>query len=141
MAIPFDFETYNAKVNEYAEKLRDYNCVGNEWDEIYKELSEYQAKVMGEYLEQYKANADTKAKKIIAELLEYAIKDSESGSSIVSGFTEEEVNEVDEIIEDEIGDFMLDHPEIYDNEDDKWSIDAMFGGNYVPYWDGWCEMV
>ncbi len=139
MTIPFDFETYDAKVDEYAEKLRDYNCVGDEWDEIYKELSEYQAKVMGEYLEQYKANADTKAKKIIAELLEYAIKNSESGSSIVGELTEEEANEVDEIIEDEIGDFMLDHPEIYNDEDAEWSIDAMFGGNYVPYWDGWCE--
>lgn len=139
MSIPFDFETYDAKVEEYANKLRDVNCVGDEWDAIYEELSEYQAKVMGEYLEQYKANADTRAKEIIAELLEYAVRHSDTGSSVVCDLTQEEADEVDDIIWEEIGDFMLDYPEIYEDTHygTGWNIDAMFGGNYVPYWDGW----
>ena len=129
------FEEYDKKMEEYSEQLSD--VYGDEWDKLYEEMSEFQREYMEKVLEEYEKTIDCKAREHIYELLCYAVRNSQSGSAIIDVETEEEADAIDNIIWEEIGDYLLDY-EIY-KEGDYWAIDCMFGGNYVPYWDGWNE--
>ena len=125
-------QEYDKQMDEATDKLRT-----NWSEELYHFVSEFQYKGMTELLATYKKTiGNDEAKQVCYDLLEYAVKYSESGSSIVDVETKELADRVGEIIMDEIGDFLLDPPEIYEFND-GWSIDCMFGGRYVPYWDGW----
>lgn len=132
------FEEYDAKMDEYADKLRkDYS------DDLYQEVSEFQDKHMREFLAEYgNTVGDDLKKKVCYELLEYAIKDSTSGNAIVFDIdfitNEEEAKDLEDTIFEEIGQYLLDDCEVY-QEDGSYLADVMFGGAYVPYWDGWNE--
>lgn len=132
------FEEYDAKMGEYADKLReDYS------DELYQEVSEFQDKHMREFLAEYeKTIGDDPKKKVCYELLEYAVNDSESGSVIVDEIdfvtNEDEAKELQNTIFEEIGEYLLDDCQVY-KEGNSYVADVMFGGSYVPYWDGWNE--
>ena len=128
-------DEYDKKMSEYADRLR--NTYGNEWDELYEEVSKHQQNYMENILEEYQKTIDCRAKEHIYDLLCYAVRTSESGSSIVNVESKEIAGEIENIIWDEIGDYLLDC-QIYE-EDNHWAIDCMFAGNYVPYWDGWSE--
>lgn len=125
-------EEYNTKVNEIGERLR------TEWDDdLYDELNDFQYNYMQEVLDEYKKSKKwTPARQCCYELLYHAVWHSESGSSIQYVNSKKLADEVDDIIWDELGDYMLDSPEIYKVKD-QWAISCMFGGNYVPCWDGW----
>ena len=128
------YEEYNEKMDWYSENITPDN------EELLEEMCNFQMKYMTEVLTELRSTADTKAKEVVCDILEYAINCSESGNTIESVETEELANEVDEIIDEMIGDYMLDAPEIYKDEySGEWAIDCMFGGYYVPYWDGWVE--
>lgn len=127
------FDEYNKKMNEYADQLS--NTYGKDWDNLYEKVSNFQQNYMENVLEEYQKTIDCEAREKIYELLCYAVRNSQSGSSIVDVETEEIANEIDNILWEEIGHYLLDY-EIYE-EGDYWAIDCMFGGNYVPYWDGW----
>ena len=129
------FDEYNKKMSEYADRLSVlYN---DEWDELYEEVSKYQQNYMENILDEYKKTIDCEAREHIYKLICYAVKTSQSGSSIVNVETKEIADEIENIIWEEIGDYLLDY-EIYE-EDGHWVVDCMFAGNYVPYWDGWTE--
>lgn len=127
-------EEYDAKVSEMGERLRAH------WDEdLYDELNDYQYEHMQEFLKEYgKTIGNSPAKKVCFDLLYYAVHDSKSGSSIMDVKSKKLADEVKEIIMNEIGQYLLDPPEIY-QYGDSWSIDCMFAGNYIPFWDGWRE--
>ena len=128
------FEEYNRKIDEFSEKL-DKNWT----QEVYDALTDLQYDYMNNVLIEYKKTiGDDPAKEICFDLLEYAVHKSESGSSIRYVDTKELADKVDEIIWDEIGDYMLDPPEIYQEKSNgMWAISCMFGGAYVPEWDEW----
>ena len=126
---------YDKKMSEYGDKLRE--LYGKEFDELYEEVSEFQQNYMENVLEEYQKSIDCKAREHIYELLCHAVGISQSGSSIICVATEEEADAIDNIIWEEIGDYLLDC-EIYE-DGDCWEINCMFAGNYVPYWDGWNE--
>lgn len=139
MSMPI--EEYDNQMRIYSDQLR--NSTDQEWEDLYEKVSKFQHKHMTEYLEELQKITEEEtdevtkeAREAVCELLEYAINDSESGSAIVYEISEEVANKFDEIYEDMIGEFLLDAIEIY-KEDDGYVLDAMFGGNYVPYWDGW----
>jgi len=129
------FDEYNQKMSEYADRL--YELYNDEYDELYEEVSEFQKEYMENVLEEYQKTIDCKAREHIYDLMCYAVRQSQSGSSIVYVETKEIADEIENILWEEIGDYLLDY-EIYE-EDNHWVIDCMFAGNYVPYWDGWCE--
>lgn len=126
------FEEYDKKIGELGDKLRaDYS------EELYEKVSDFQMEHMMKFLAQYQDSVgDDPAKDVCCDLLSYAVCSSQSGSAIVYVDTEELADKVDDIIMDEIGRYLLDPPEIY-KDGDQWAIDCMFGGSYVPYWDGW----
>lgn len=132
---PKTIEQYDEMILEYKNRLSVVH--GNEWDEVYEELSKFQQSYMENVLKDYKKTIDRKAKFYIFELMCYAVRNSESGNSIVDVELEEIANDIDSIIWEEIGDYLLDC-QIY-KEDEHWVIDCMFAGNYVPYWDGWAD--
>ena len=128
------FEEYNKKMDWYSENITENN------EELLEEMYDFQTKYMTEVLTELRDNADTKAKEVVCDILEYAINDTASGSVVEYVATEELANEVYEIIWEMIGDYMLDDPEIYkDKYSGEWVISCMFGGYYVPYWNGWFE--
>lgn len=128
-------DEYDKRMSEYAERLSD--TYGNEWDELYEEVSKHQQNYMESILEKYQKTIDCKAKEHIYDLLCYAVRQSQSGSSIMNVESKEIANEIENIIWNEIGDYLLDY-KIYE-QGNYWVIDCMFAGNYVPYWDGWSE--
>lgn len=125
-------EEYDAKVGEMGEKLRA------NWDEdLYDKLNDFQWEHMQEFLDEYQKSREySPARQVCYELLYYAVYKSESGNSIQNVNSKEFADEVKETILDEMGHFLLDPPEIY-KDGDQWSIDCMFGGSYIPNWDGW----
>ena len=127
---------YDKKMGEYADRLRAANY-GKEWDDLYEEVSRFQYDFMGNVLAEYHKTIDCPARQCIYNLMHHAVKISESGSSIIDVETEAEADAIDNLIWEEIGDYLLDY-QIY-QEDNRWVIDCIFGGNYVPYWDGWAE--
>lgn len=82
---------------------------------------------------------DNPAKQICYELLDYAVHWSESGNAIVYEENEDLANKVDDIIYDELDDYLLDVETYYDRHEKAWAIDCMFGGYFVPDWDGITE--
>ena len=134
-------EEYLKKINEYTDKLANYE--GDYFVEFYtkwfEEVSEFQMTYMEEVLAEYKKKAKTEAQKYISEILDYAIHGSVTGNVVIYVLTKEIADEVKEIIWEEIGEYMLDAPEIYEDEDGEWVINCMFGGAFVPYWDGWLD--
>lgn len=128
-------EAYDKKMGEYADRLRE--LYGKEWDELYEEMSSFQQGYMEHVLAEYQKTIDCPARQCIYNLMCHAVRVSESGSSIIDVDTEEEADAIDNIIWEEIGDYLLDYT-IY-KEGNHWAIGCIFGGNYVPYWDGWDE--
>lgn len=122
------FEEYNKKLNEYEAELKDD-------DTILDKISELQYGYMRNVIKQY--NADSPAKEVCRELLDYAVNYSQSGNAIYYVDDEELAEEVNEIIWKELGDYLLDCEIYEDNE--EWVIDCMFGGYFVPDWDGWFD--
>lgn len=129
------YKEYNQKMSEYSDRLSQlYN---KEYDELFEEISQFQQNYMENILEEYHKTIDCQAREHIYDLLHYAVKKSTSGSSIITVETESIADEIDKIIWEEIGDYLLEYS-IY-KEDNRWTVDCVFGGNYVPYWDGWNE--
>jgi len=126
---------YNKKMSKYVDRLRE--LYDEEYEILYEEVSKFQQDYMENVLEEYKKTIDCEAREYIYDLMCHAVRISESGSSIVNVDTKEIADEIDNILWEEIGDYLLDY-EVYE-ENNHWVIDCMFAGNYVPYWDGWCE--
>lgn len=137
------FEEYNAKVDEFEKRMEEVFEDDDRFDEVFNELSEFQNDYMQKVLEEYKAGiGDDKAKEVCYELLKYAVDMSVSGNAIVDIDDEETAKKVDEILYEELGDYLLDENEnVYQEKDGQWVVDVMFGGSYVPGWDGWREIV
>lgn len=128
-------EDYNDKMTEY--DIRLSSTYGIDWDSLYKEVSEFQHEYMTDILDKYKSSIDSEAKRYIYDLLSYTVKTSRSGSSIAYVDTKELAVDIESILREEIGDYLLDY-KVYE-ENNRWAIDCVFAGFYVPYWDGWCE--
>lgn len=120
---------YNAEYDEYCQQLTEYYT-----KELYEKFNNFKYKYMTSVLKEYAKTADTAAKQLICELLDYAINHSESGSCITEAYTEEVAKETEQLLWEEFGGYLLDS-EVY-QENGCWVVDVMFGGAYIPYWDG-----
>ena len=130
-------EEYDEKISGYIERLKTLD--GEAYNKLLKEISSFQNDYMENVLKEYeKTIGNSEAKKQIYCLMSYAVRISESGSSIVYVDSLEVAEEIDKIIWEEIGDYLLDY-QVYE-ENGSYVVDCMFGGNYVPYWDGWEEI-
>ena len=127
------FDEYNEKMNSYDDKLS--KLCGDERDKFYEEMQKVQQDYMENILNEYEKTIDCEARKCIYDLLSYAVRTSQSGNSIVYVETKTVADEIEDIIWEEIGDYLLDC-KIYE-ENNRWAIDCMFAGICVPYWDGW----
>lgn len=123
------FEEYNKAMDTYAERIEN-------GEDILDEVTDFQYKYMNSVLASY--NADTPAKKICRDILEYAVNYSQYGSCVQYIEDRELAESVNDIIWEEIGEYMLETPEYYE-ENGTWVIDCIFAGYYVPGWDGWDE--
>ena len=129
---------YDKQMGIYSDRIRE-----NYTEELYKELSEFQYDYMEKVLKEYKsAVGGDPARRVCYELLEYAVNESQSGNAIVEVdyiSTDDEAELLQDRILEEIGDYLLDDCQVYQEHNGTWVADVMFGGSYVPYWDGWRE--
>lgn len=123
------FEEYNKAIDAYAERIEN-------GEDILDEVTDFQYKYMNSVLASYKA--DTPAKEICRDILEYAVNHSQSGSVVQYVEDKELADSVYDIIWEELGEYMLEAPEYYE-ENGTWVIDCIFAGYYIPGWDGWLE--
>lgn len=131
---------YTDKLDRLTNLMRLREKHGFDYDDLYDEYVELQFSYMEEVLKEYKKTiGDSPAKQICYELLDYAIHWSQSGNAIVYEEDEDLANKVDDIIYDELGDYLLDVETYYDRYEKAWAIDCMFGGYFVPDWDGITE--
>ena len=129
-------EQYLEEMNKLSNQLKETETK-EEWEAQKSKISEFQWKHMKQFLEDYRKAVDSDAKQSIYELFAYAVRKSCTGNSIIDVDTKEESDAIEEILWDEIGDYLLDC-EFYE-ENGRFTINAMFGGYYVPDWDGWDE--
>ena len=123
------FKEYQAKVDDYFKRIR------NEED-VVDECYEYQENYMNEVLDDFKKAGDINdpAREAVAELLDYAIRISESGNAIVNVDSEDIARNAEAIIWDELSEYLLDS-DVYEMNG-YWRLDVTFGGYYIPGWDG-----
>ena len=114
-------EEYDKKMEEYQDRLANTET-NAEWDEIEDEMSKFQTEFMSGVLEDYRKTIDGDARFHIYELLNYAVTTSESGNSIVHVGSKNIADSIDDIIWEEIGDYLLDC-QIYP-EKGEWVIDC-----------------
>ena len=133
-----NFSEYMINMEKYAKQLRQSKPP--EFGNLFNKVSEYQTEMMCKMLDQYRAKiGKNKAKQTISEMVENVINSSRSGS-VVFEMGKEEAEKVYSIVFDEIGWMLLDDCDFYHYPtapENMWTIDLMFGGLYVPYWDGW----
>ena len=131
---------YTDKLDRLTNLMRLREKHGFDHDDLYDEYVELQLSYMEEILKEYKKTIeDNPAKQICYELLDYAVHWSESGNAIVYEENKEIAHQVDGIIYDELGEYLLDAEVYYDDDSQSWAIDCMFGGYFVPGWDGITE--
>ena len=137
------FEEYNRKVDEFEKRMEEVYDKDEKFEEVKRQLDEFQNDYMQKVLEEYKGTiGDDKAKGVCYELLKYAVNESTTGNAIVIIDDEETAKKVDEILYEELGDYLLDENEnVYQESDGQWVADVMFGGSYIPGWDGWSDVV
>ena len=123
---------------EYVKAIDNYISRMDSGERLFKELTDLQYEFMNNVLAEHRAKADTEAKQICCEILDYAINRSETGNSIYDLEDKGLADEVIDCIWDELGDYMLDFPEYY-KDGNMWIIDCMFGGYYVPEWDEYSQ--
>lgn len=130
-------EEYTKEIDRLSDILLDEKNVAL-WDENLKEINKFQYEYMPRFLEEYKSTIDCEAKQYIYDVFNRAVYRSQSGNAIVDIPTKEIADVVEDIVWEEIGDFLLD---CYVYEDgDHYCLDVIFGGYYIPEWDGWDDM-
>lgn len=111
--------------------LQEYDKMMEDYREIEEKRKDFLDEKLMEFL-----NKDPKdeARKIAYYIFGYAIYWSSNGSSIRGAHTKELADKVHDILVDELMDYMLDDPEVYEDAG-MWIISANFGGNYCLEWD------
>lgn len=126
-------DEYDRYMDEFGELLK-----GENYSEFIGVVSAFQRKFMEKVLRTYERSTtdDAIVQHIVADIVRYAIWDSESGNSIYDDIPNEKIAcDVRDELWNEFGDMLLDC-DVYP-EGGTWTVDAMFGGSYVPWWDGW----
>lgn len=129
------FEEYTIAIDKMTREIMETRYfTREELDELY----DFQMNYMKGVLADYKKRITTTAQEYIYELFKGAVEQSTSGNRIIDVPSKEIAMEIDEIIWSEIGDYLLDI-QIYEENNGQWIIDAIFGGCFIPGWDGWEE--
>lgn len=122
-------EEYNVKQEEY-ENLLDTNYTS----ELYEEYNQFKQSYMESLLIQYE-NRITETDRCVCDLLYSVCYSSETGQCCTDT-TCERAEEIGQQIWYEIGDYLLDMQIYKSASGDRKIIDVIFGGAYVPWWDG-----
>ena len=121
-------ETYQANIG-----IAQSKGMNDDATRLYEEMTNFQIKYMTEFYESIVV--DTPEKEVVKDLISGAINDSETGQVTVLVPKELDIEKTEEIVWKEIGDMLLDSL-TYEEDGDN-VIDVMFGGYYIPCWDGY----
>lgn len=127
---------YTKQMDELVNELEALE--GEEFEQKISDISEFQYEYMGSVLEKYKANVDCKEKEHVYDMLEFIVNHGTNGSVCINVEDEGMANRVADLLCEELGEYTLEAPEIFEY-DGKWNVDAIFGGYFVPEWDGFTE--
>lgn len=134
------FEEYNEQFDVLRDKLEAAQS-DEEWDAAMKNINDFQYKHMGEFVAEYQNKVnDDPARQVIYEAFDYVVHKGTNGTVNMYVDSEELANKIEEISWDDLGQFMLEPPEVYKEKErygGQWCISFNFGGVYIPEWDGW----
>lgn len=116
---------------EYDEMMDEYHEIERKYRKIEKKREAYLSNALKEFLDK---DPDDEARKVAYNIFQYAICQSTTGNSIEWVKTKEMADKVHDILCDELMDYMLDEPEVYE-DNGGYSVDCMFGGNYCLIWE------
>lgn len=123
-------EEYFKEMDKYIEKLKNKEVT---MDDVAAFQYEYMIKLIADY------DASTPEKAECKAILEEAVFQSFTGEVCHYIEDKELADKVIAIIEDELGQYLLGSPECHSYADGGINIDCMFGGYFVPDWDGFAE--
>ena len=127
------FDEYVKAMDEYEDRLKNTD---DDVDDLLDEISEFQYEYMRNVLKEYVV--DSKVKKACYEILDDAVNWLQTGQGTCRVESEEFADEVAETIFNDFGDYMLEYPYCYESNG-EWVVDCMFGGYFIPEWDGWLD--
>lgn len=128
-------EEYNKGITEY------YDFIMNDPernDVLWQEMFEYQYCYLTDIIEDWGVKTKTEAELAVLKILKGMRDYSVSGNYIIEVDTEEIARETDQLLFDNFRDMLLES-NVYQDYRDSWSVDVIFGGFYVPGWEGFDE--
>lgn len=132
------FEEYNKEMDRFTNFLREADMDDPFSKEMLNDMYAMQSKYMNGVLTEARTReTESEAWNKVCEILEGVIKDSTSGNIIVYVETEKLLEEVEELLWNEYGDYLLDTDATEDR--DGLNISCCFGGYYTPYWDDFVD--
>lgn len=105
---------------------------------MYEQMYKMQCDYMDEICEECKANINDEASQAVFTIMCNITTQSDSGNTCAYVKTEEIARQAEELLYDQYGNMLLDPVDIYE-DDGEWCLDCMFGGYFVPGWDGFRE--
>ena len=132
------FDKYVKAMEEYENRLNnidddEYDDIDDLLDEISKFQYEYMRNVLNEYV------VDSEVKQACYEILDDAVNYLQTGQGVCRVENKELADEVAETIFNDFGDYMLEYPDCYEDCNGEWVVDCIFGGYFIPEWDGWFD--
>jgi hypothetical protein len=127
-------EQYSMSVENYRNKIAAANAK-RDWEthkRLKDELYRYKENKMMEFYNSI--HTDTREKEVAKKVIYSAIHESETGQVTEYIPKDLDVDKVDEVVWNIIGDLVLDY--FIEKDEHGWYIDTMFGGMYIPGWDG-----
>lgn len=99
---------------------------------ILKSINATKRRFMDVVINHYKAKSP--AQKFALETLDYAVNISTSGNGIVEVPNKQIADEVICIVNNDFADYLLDTISYQDGN--VWLVDCLYGGAFIPEWDG-----
>lgn len=132
------FEEYNKEMDRFTNFLREADMDDPFSKEMLNDMYAMQCKYMNGVLTEARTREiESEAWSKVCEILEDVIANSTSGNTIVYIGTEKLLEEVEELLWNEYGDYLLDMDAEVDT--DGLYISCYFGGYYTPYWDDFVD--
>lgn len=133
-----ELQIYDRAMKIFGGKLKEMGRHTEEFRNFLDSVADFQTRVMKEELYRFaKETPNSMAKEIIYDIWYDVIFQSLTGN-VVTYIKKEMADELVDMANKAFGKFLLEQPQVYE-DNGEWCLDVTFGGNYVPWWDGFSE--
>lgn len=133
-----ELQIYDNAMEIFGNKLKGMERHTEEFRDFMDSVADFQTRIMKEELNRFaKETPDSMAKKIVYDIWYDVIFESITGN-VITWINKDMTDDVLEMANKAFGKFLLEAPQVYE-DNGEWCLDVTFGGNYVPWWDGFSE--